>query len=104
MRKLSSRLLTSFGSIQKTIEKYGGLDATDIFPVQVSALCNGVDGGVSPWVTLESSNASTSVSQYHDFRAYSTDYRPDWYMESECLALQRGLALSADLCPRPRQR
>ncbi|KAM0754954.1 translation initiation factor IF-2 [Meredithblackwellia eburnea MCA 4105] len=66
----------------KTIQKYGGVDATSIFPVQVSALCNGVDGSVSPWVTLESSNASTSVSKYHDFRAGTTDYRADWYYET----------------------
>ncbi|KAL8280137.1 hypothetical protein RQP46_007467 [Phenoliferia psychrophenolica] len=66
----------------KTIEKYGGLDASNIFPVQVSALCNGVDGSVSPWVTLDSTNTSTTVSQYHDFRASTNDYRPDWYYET----------------------
>ncbi|GAA6027812.1 hypothetical protein JCM8097_001730 [Rhodosporidiobolus ruineniae] len=69
----------------KTIEKLGGQDLSDYFPVQVSALCNGVDGTVSPWVTLDSTNTSTSISnvaQYHDFRAYSTDSRPDWYYET----------------------
>lgn len=58
---------------------------TDYFPVQVSALCNGVDGSVSPWITLESANMSSSiqqVAQYHDFRAYTNDVRPDWYYES----------------------
>ncbi|BGP30551.1 hypothetical protein JCM10296v2_002306 [Rhodotorula toruloides] len=68
-----------------TIEKLGGRDLTDYFPVQVSALCNGVDGSVSPWITLESANMSSSVQQvakYHDFRAYSTDVRPDWYYET----------------------
>ncbi|KAL8293373.1 hypothetical protein RQP46_000074 [Phenoliferia psychrophenolica] len=69
----------------KTIEKYGGTDATDIFPVQVSALCNGITGAVSPWVTLSSSNTSSTVAnvaKYHDFRAYQDDYRPDWYFET----------------------
>ncbi|GAA5998220.1 uncharacterized protein JCM10292_001051 [Rhodotorula paludigena] len=67
------------------IEKLGGRDLTDYFPVQVSALCNGVDGTVSPWVTLESRNVSTDVeniAKYHDFRAYTTDVRPDWYYET----------------------
>ncbi|GAA5852425.1 hypothetical protein JCM9279_001197 [Rhodotorula babjevae] len=67
------------------IEKLGGNDLTNYFPVQVSALCNGVDGNVSPWVTLESSNISTAitnVAKYHDFRAYTTDVRPDWYYET----------------------
>ncbi|BGP46627.1 hypothetical protein JCM10450v2_002474 [Rhodotorula kratochvilovae] len=67
------------------IEKLGGNDLTNYFPVQVSALCNGVDGSVSPWVTLESANISTAitnVAKYHDFRAYTTDVRPDWYYET----------------------
>ncbi len=70
---------------QTTIEKLGGQDLTDYFPVQVSALCNGVDGTVSPWVTLEATNVSTAVhqvAQYHDFRAFTSDSRPDWYYES----------------------
>ncbi|GAA5975793.1 hypothetical protein JCM10908_005282 [Rhodotorula pacifica] len=68
-----------------TIEKLGGRDLTDYFPVQVSALCNGVDGSVSPWVTLEATNVSTAVhqvAQYHDFRAFTSDSRPDWYYET----------------------
>lgn len=75
--------------LQTTIEKFGGQDLTDYFPVQVSALCNGVDGAVSPWVTLESRNISTAVSelaQYHDFRAFTSDSRPDWYYESASTA------------------
>ncbi|GAA6007186.1 hypothetical protein JCM11491_003035 [Sporobolomyces phaffii] len=66
------------------VQRLGGNDLTDYFPVQVSALCNGVDGEVSPWVTLESRNVSSSVTdvaKYHDFRASTTDVRPDWYYE-----------------------
>ncbi|KIY53918.1 glycosyltransferase family 2 protein [Fistulina hepatica ATCC 64428] len=67
----------------KTIlDTYGGESSDDIFPVQVSALCNGVTGSVSPWVTLNTKNVTDSNAQYHDFRAFTNDSRPDWYYES----------------------
>ncbi|KAJ6481577.1 glycosyltransferase family 2 protein [Mycena vitilis] len=67
----------------KTILKtYGGLNADSIFPVQVSALCNGIDGGVSPYVVFTTSNNTDQNSQYHDFRFFTNDSRPDWYFES----------------------
>ncbi|KAJ7080469.1 glycosyltransferase family 2 protein [Mycena epipterygia] len=67
----------------KTILKtYGGTSADNIFPVQVSALCNGVDGGVSPYIVFSSSNNTDVNSQYHDFRFFTNDSRPDWYFES----------------------
>ncbi|KAI0074333.1 glycosyltransferase family 2 protein [Panus rudis PR-1116 ss-1] len=69
----------------KSILKYGGVAADNIFPVQVSALCNGIDGNVSPYVQLDSSNVTDENAQYHDFRAITTDYRPDWYFESMVL-------------------
>lgn len=51
--------------------------------VQVSALCNGVSGSVSPWVILDSSNQTSVVdAKYHDFRAFTNDPRADWYFES----------------------
>jgi chitin synthase len=65
----------------KSIMKYAGTDASNIFPVQVSALCDGVDGVVSPWVTLDSTNTSDPNMVYHDFRAFTNDSRPDWYYE-----------------------
>ncbi len=61
--------------------KYAGTQASNLFPVQVSALCDGVDGTVSPWVTLDSTNTSDSNMNYHDFRAFTNDSRPDWYFE-----------------------
>ncbi|PGH16842.1 hypothetical protein AJ79_01486 [Helicocarpus griseus UAMH5409] len=75
---------------RKALEKYAGLDATKLFPVQVSALCDGVDGSVDPSVLLDftSTNHTGSVTvmrdkdpnaQYHDFRAFTNDSRPDWY-------------------------
>ncbi|EIW79950.1 glycosyltransferase family 2 protein [Coniophora puteana RWD-64-598 SS2] len=66
----------------KSILQYGGTDASDIFPVQVSALCSGEGQGVSPWVQLNSGNTSDPNAQYHDFRAATNDSRPDWYFES----------------------
>ncbi|KAG6373006.1 chitin synthase-domain-containing protein [Boletus reticuloceps] len=51
----------------KSILQYGGQDATNLFPVQVSALCNGVSGSVSPWVQLSAANTMDLNAQYHDF-------------------------------------
>jgi chitin synthase len=78
----------------KALKQYAGKDATNLFPVQVSALCNGVDGSVDPAVQLnyKSSNytsTSSAVSatdlnaQYHDFRWFTNDSRPDWWYEQQ---------------------
>ncbi|KAF7439767.1 hypothetical protein PC9H_000103 [Pleurotus ostreatus] len=67
---------------QKAILKYGGTIADNIFPVQVSSLCNGIDGTLSPFITLDSSNNTDENAQYHDFRVFTNDSRPDWYFES----------------------
>ncbi|EKD21609.1 uncharacterized protein L3040_004833 [Drepanopeziza brunnea f. sp. 'multigermtubi'] len=77
---------------QKAILNYAGLDATSLFPVQVSALCQGVKGTVDPSITLDysSTNVTGSASviaatdlnwQYHDFRSWTNDSRPDWFFE-----------------------
>lgn len=65
----------------KSVLQYGGLDASNLFPVQVNALCGGTTGALSPWVTLDSTNTSDPYMQYHDFRAYTNDTRPDWYAQ-----------------------
>ncbi|RXK42203.1 chitin synthase [Tremella mesenterica] len=65
----------------KSVLQYGGLDASHLFPVQVNALCQGTTGSLSPWVTLDTTNTSDPYSQYHDFRAFTNDSRPDWYAE-----------------------
>ncbi|KAJ7444105.1 family 2 glycosyltransferase [Mycena galericulata] len=78
---LHERIVTVVPS--KTILKtYGGTASDNIFPVQVSALCNGVDGGVSPYVVFSSSNNTDPNTQYHDFRFFTNDSWPDWYFES----------------------
>ncbi|OAD65823.1 glycosyltransferase family 2 protein [Phycomyces blakesleeanus NRRL 1555(-)] len=62
--------------------QYSGQDASDLFPVQVSALCDGLDGIVPKEVTLNSHiNITDSNAVYHDFRYFQEDYRPDWYFE-----------------------
>ncbi|WFD31395.1 chitin synthase [Malassezia sp. CBS 17886] len=67
---------------RKTVMSYAGQDATGAFPVQVNALCNGVRGAISPWVSLDNSNTTDPNAQYHDFRADTVyDVRPDWYYE-----------------------
>jgi chitin synthase len=77
---------------QKSILAYAGLDATSLFPVQVSALCQGVNGSIDPSVQLDYTTTNTSGSasvisstdtnmKYHDFRAFTNDSRPDWFFE-----------------------
>lgn len=65
----------------KSVLQYGGLDASNLFPVQVNALCGGTTGALSPWVTLDSTNTSDPFMKYHDFRASTNDSRPDWYSQ-----------------------
>lgn len=76
----------------KTLLNYAGMDISGLFPVQVSALCQGKDGQVRPEVTLDYRNNNSTEqasvinsmdtnAKYHDFRYYSNDSRPDWYFE-----------------------
>jgi chitin synthase len=79
---------------QKSLLKYAGKDATNLFPVQVSALCNGVTGSIDPAVQLSYKNnnysSTTNIisttdlnAQYHDFRWATNDSRPDWWYEQQ---------------------
>ncbi|KAF2089356.1 glycosyltransferase family 2 protein [Saccharata proteae CBS 121410] len=79
---------------EKSLKKYAGKDATNLFPVQVSALCNGKDGSINPAVQLdykstnyssEDDTVSTSDAnaKYHDFRWATNDSRPDWWWEQQ---------------------
>ncbi|KAF9113137.1 hypothetical protein BGX27_002130 [Mortierella sp. AM989] len=65
--------------------QYAGLDATPIFPVQPSALCDGLGGygsaSIDPSVQLPVLGAVDANSHYHDFRSFKNDSRPDWYYE-----------------------
>ncbi|GAA5809891.1 hypothetical protein MFLAVUS_003306 [Mucor flavus] len=70
------------GSVLPTsaVLEYGGKDATHLFPIQVSALCQGVTGSVSPYIVLEyNTNLTDANSRYHNFLPNSGDHRPDWY-------------------------
>ena len=77
-----------------SLEKYAGKDATNLFPVDVSALCNGVDGSVHPGLKLDfrSTNYTQQTNlvsnndlnaKFHDFRAFWNDSRPDWWFEQQ---------------------
>jgi chitin synthase len=66
----------------KSVLQYGGKVADYLFPVQISALCNGVTGSVSPYVVFNPVNVTDPNAQYHDFRITQVDYRPDWYFEN----------------------
>ncbi|KAL2021295.1 hypothetical protein VTK56DRAFT_7266 [Thermocarpiscus australiensis] len=76
----------------KMLTQYGGLDITSLFPVQVSAMCQGQDGEVAPTVLLDykSTNITGSAavissqdrnSRFHDFRYFTNDSRPDWFSQ-----------------------
>ncbi|KAI8088683.1 chitin synthase-domain-containing protein [Halteromyces radiatus] len=67
---------------EDAIFDYAGKDATNLFPLQVSALCDGTDGHVSEEVVLDFQvNLTDKNAAYHDFRYFTNDYRPDWYFE-----------------------
>lgn len=64
------------------IFEYAGKDATNLFPVQVSALCDGITGRIPEEVVLDFQvNLTDRNAAYHDFRFFTNDYRPDWYFE-----------------------
>jgi chitin synthase len=65
-----------------SILAYGGKDASALFPVQVSALCEGITGTVSPYVSLDfNPNMTDNNARYHNFLPSSGDPRPDWYFQ-----------------------
>ncbi|KAF6840836.1 chitin synthase [Colletotrichum plurivorum] len=81
---------------QKQLLNYAGKDISNLFPIQVSALCQGKDGQVDPHVTLDYKNTNLTGSpellartdmnfKFHDFRYYTNDSRPDWYYEQMTL-------------------
>lgn len=91
---LGAFMPTHYPSIvpQSALKKYAGIDATGLFPVQVSGLCDGTTGSVDESVQLNyaPSNISGSAivisgtdvnAKYHDFRSFTNDYRRDWFWE-----------------------
>ncbi|KAF9933888.1 hypothetical protein FBU30_004056 [Linnemannia zychae] len=79
MRQHNPNIVTDTQLLQ-----YAGVDATPIFPVQVSALCDGLEygsGSIDPSVQLPSQGPPDANAVYHDFRAIRNDTRFDWYYE-----------------------
>ena len=80
---------------ESDLKKFAGMDATDLFPVQVSAVCNGVTGSVDKAITLTNhatnysalnpmtSTPSQLFAKYHDFRSFMNDSRDDWWWEQQ---------------------
>ncbi|KAF2161144.1 glycosyltransferase family 2 protein [Zasmidium cellare ATCC 36951] len=78
---------------ESALKKYAGTDATNLFPIQVSAMCQGVnESGIDPAVQLnyqshnytgqsDAVSSSDSNAQYHDFRWATNDSRPAWFIE-----------------------
>lgn len=78
---------------QSALKKYAGTEATNLFPVQVSAMCQGInESGIDPavqlsFVTYNYSGSTAAISaqdqnaQYHDFRWATNDSRPAWFVE-----------------------
>lgn len=59
-----------------SVLSYAGKDVSDLFPIQVSDLCE----NVSPYVSLDyNRNYTDPNAKYHDFRFASGNYRPNWY-------------------------
>ncbi|KAI8983426.1 chitin synthase-domain-containing protein [Pilobolus umbonatus] len=67
---------------EKSVIAYAGKDASSLFPVQVSALCQGISGSVSEYVSLDfNPNLTDPNARYHNFLPSTEDPRPDWYYE-----------------------
>ncbi|KAL1917027.1 uncharacterized protein VTP21DRAFT_5225 [Calcarisporiella thermophila] len=64
---------------RQSVMSFAGQDATTIFPVQVSALCDGINEKIHPSVVLQPENTTNPFTAFHDFRAINDDFRPDWY-------------------------
>ncbi|KKF93534.1 Chitin synthase 8 [Ceratocystis platani] len=79
---------------------YAGTDVSGLFPVQVSALCTGINGNIDEHVALSTRTANLTGAanvvgdkdntyQFHDFRAWTNDSRPDWYYEQMTMLRSR---------------
>lgn len=97
--KISEKVYTSIGGVifditnfasshypmivpTNDILNYGGHDSSDIFPYQLSAVCEGVNGSLSDYIVYGSpDNYSDPNAVYHDFRYFTNDSRPDWYLQ-----------------------
>lgn len=76
-RHWASEIIPNMALIQ-----YAGQDVSHLFPVQVSALCEGAQEPVSLAMHLDNYVGLTDPNaKYHDFRYSTDDYRPDWYFE-----------------------
>ncbi|KAG2202701.1 hypothetical protein INT46_000760 [Mucor plumbeus] len=70
-----------------SVMQYAGTDVTNLFPIQVSALCENADGtAISPYVSFDYNiNLTDTNGQYHDFRYSSDNYNANWYYDQMTL-------------------
>ncbi|KAF9190425.1 hypothetical protein BGZ50_000233 [Haplosporangium sp. Z 11] len=70
---------------QTQLLQYAGIDSTPIFPVQPSAVCDGLGGygsaSIDPAIQMPSLGAEDPNAKYHDFRSFKNDTRADWYFQ-----------------------
>lgn len=83
----------------KDLLNYAGKDATNLFPIQVSAVCKGKDGSINDRVSADYQGTNytgqTTITsgtdlnrQYHDFRWGRTYYQPTW-LTGQMLLLEK---------------
>ncbi|KAL0057598.1 hypothetical protein AAF712_015754, partial [Marasmius tenuissimus] len=65
----------------KKVLACGGKSIGGVFPMQISAVCGGINGNLSPFVSFNPKNNLDPNALYHDFRSYTNDSRPNWYYE-----------------------
>ncbi|KAK7028004.1 hypothetical protein VNI00_015091 [Paramarasmius palmivorus] len=72
-----------YGDEAESVRESRGLGRGDVVlgATQISAVCDGVNGNLSPYVAFNPKNTSDDNTQYHDFRSFTNDSRPDWYFE-----------------------
>lgn len=84
------------------ILEYAGMDVSSLFPVQVSALCEGRTGHVDPRVLLDYKphnltgspnviNRNDLNARFHDFRYFTNDTREHWYHQQMTMLKSRYL-------------
>ncbi|CEG78275.1 Putative Chitin synthase [Rhizopus microsporus] len=62
----------------KSVLAYAGTDASELFPIQVSDLCE----NVSPYVSLDyQRNYSDPNAEYHDYTYSNGNYKQNWYYD-----------------------
>ncbi|KAJ8090565.1 hypothetical protein PM082_018122 [Marasmius tenuissimus] len=71
LTKLSQFHQRAVPVIEPEVLAYRGKSADDMFPMQISAVCGGVNGNLSPFVSFNPKNNLNPSALYHNFRSYT---------------------------------